>query len=115
MCCHYLSGDSCEDRLGGGNECQSPFGTYELTIPKDDQLICSTGGAQITDKNCKDFDVSLRILNILITILLFNFFINGFFPSFLWFTLDEVLSSGKLTNGDKLLLNTHPIINQVPQ
>ena len=79
MCCHYLSGDSCDDALSGGNECQSPFGTYELTMPKDDQLICSTESTQITNKNCKDFDVSLRILTYLVIILLFNFFMNGFF------------------------------------
>ena len=36
--------------------------------------------------------------------------------SFLWFALDEVSSLGRrLTNDDKLLLNTHPIINLASQ
>ncbi|PFX25476.1 Neuropilin-1 [Stylophora pistillata] len=73
MCCHYLSGDSCDDTLSGGNECQSPFGTYELIMPKDDQLTCSTESTQITNKNCKDFDrtiytnMNIWVLNLLWT------------------------------------------------
>ena len=40
----------------GQEECKSPFGTYELKIPVDKNLACDNNG--ITDKNCKDLDVS---------------------------------------------------------
>ncbi|XP_078343967.1 uncharacterized protein LOC144629603 [Oculina patagonica] len=44
-----------DDSLLGEEECRSPFGTYELVIPVDDQLSCDDPG--ITNKNCKDLDV----------------------------------------------------------
>lgn len=60
MCCHsLLSGSPCQDILLGAEECQSPFGTYELTIPIDEEADCRPTSSQITDMNCKDFDVSL--------------------------------------------------------
>ncbi|KAL9982801.1 hypothetical protein ACROYT_G004906 [Oculina patagonica] len=57
MCCHFLSDFQCDDTLLGAVECQSPFGTYELSIPIDDKLPCTTSSTEITDQNCKDFDV----------------------------------------------------------
>ena len=56
MCSHPLSQGACVDRLLGEEECRSPFGTYELLIPKDDTLSCDQPG--IRNKNCKDLDVS---------------------------------------------------------
>ena len=58
MCCHYLSGSPCDDILLGAEECRSPFGTYEMTIPIDSKTPCEASGSRITDGNCKDFDVS---------------------------------------------------------
>lgn len=55
MCSNPLS-KCVRDRLLGDEECKSPFGTYELQIPVDNQLSCKNAG--ITDKNCKDLDVS---------------------------------------------------------
>ena len=55
MCSNPLS-KCVRDRLLGDEECKSPFGTYELQIPVDNQLSCTSDG--ITDKNCKDLDVS---------------------------------------------------------
>ncbi|KAL9982967.1 hypothetical protein ACROYT_G005082 [Oculina patagonica] len=59
MCCHYLSDAPCSDVLLGAEECTSPFGTYQLSMPIDDQASCETGNSPITDKNCKDFDRSI--------------------------------------------------------
>ena len=59
MCCHYLSNSPCEDILLGAEECKSPFGTYEVAIPIDNNAACQPYSSQITDKNCKEFDVSL--------------------------------------------------------
>jgi len=56
MCSHPLSQGACVDRLLGEEECRSPFGTYELLIPKDETLSCDQPG--IRDKNCQDLDVS---------------------------------------------------------
>ncbi|KAL9982961.1 hypothetical protein ACROYT_G005076 [Oculina patagonica] len=58
MCCHYLSDSPCNDALLGAEECTSPFGTYQLSMPIDDQASCDPGNSPITDKNCKDFDRS---------------------------------------------------------
>ena len=58
VCSHYLSESPCEDILLGAKECTSPFGTYNLTLPIDDNAPCKAGGSKITDKNFKDFDVS---------------------------------------------------------
>ncbi len=58
MCCHYLSDSPCNDVLLGAEECTSPFGTYQLSMPIDDKASCEPGNSPITDKNCKDFDVS---------------------------------------------------------
>ncbi|CAH3128101.1 unnamed protein product [Pocillopora meandrina] len=59
MCCHYLSGSPCDDTLLGAEECRSPFGTYEMTIPIDSETSCTASGSRITDANCKDFDRSV--------------------------------------------------------
>ncbi|XP_027037531.1 uncharacterized protein LOC113665987 [Pocillopora damicornis] len=59
MCCHYLSGSPCDDILLGAEECRSPFGTYEMTIPIDSKTPCKASGSRITDGNCKDFDRSV--------------------------------------------------------
>ena len=64
MCCHYLSDSPCQDVLLGAEECQSPFGSYELTIPVDEDVDCRPDGSQLTNKNCKDFDVSLFMIYI---------------------------------------------------
>ncbi|XP_020617098.1 uncharacterized protein LOC110055061 [Orbicella faveolata] len=55
MCSNPLS-KCVRDRLLGDEECKSPFGTYELQIPVDNQLSCTSAG--ITDKNCKDLDLT---------------------------------------------------------
>ena len=56
MCCHYLSDLPCDaDIQLGAQECQSPFGTYEFSIPIDKELACDS--STVTDQNCKDFDV----------------------------------------------------------
>ena len=59
MCCHYLSDSPCTDSLLGAEECRSPFGTYELSMPIDENASCDPNVAGITDKNCKDFNVSI--------------------------------------------------------
>nr|XP_058965128.1 uncharacterized protein LOC131791762 [Pocillopora verrucosa] len=59
MCCHYLSGSPCDDTLLGAEECRSPFGTYEMTIPIDSKTSCKASGSRITDGNCMDFDRSV--------------------------------------------------------
>ena len=45
------------DSLLGREECKSPFGSYELKIPKDNNMECTADGF-ITNTNCKDLDVS---------------------------------------------------------
>ncbi len=62
MCCHFLSDFQCDDTLLGAVECRSPFGTYELSIPIDDKLPCTASSTEITDQNCKDFDVRDDVL-----------------------------------------------------
>ena len=57
MCCHFLSDSPCDDKLLGAEECQSPFGTYEISIPIDKKFPCKSKSSRITDENCKDFDV----------------------------------------------------------
>lgn len=61
MCCHFLSNSPCEDVLLGAEECQSPFGTYNISIPIDETAPCTASSSAITDKNCKDFDVSFKV------------------------------------------------------
>lgn len=56
MCCHFLSDAPCDDRLIGAQECQSPFGSYNISMPIDKDAEC--GSSRLKDKNCKDFDVS---------------------------------------------------------
>ncbi|XP_078356917.1 uncharacterized protein LOC144641766 isoform X1 [Oculina patagonica] len=58
MCCHFLSDSPCDDKLLGAVECQSPFGTYELTVPIDNDAPCKASSTKMTDANCKDFDRS---------------------------------------------------------
>ena len=57
MCNHALNkrGSHSKDALLGMEECQSPFGIYELKIPIDNKLACDTN--RITTTNCKDLDV----------------------------------------------------------
>ncbi|KAL9964361.1 hypothetical protein ACROYT_G027992 [Oculina patagonica] len=56
MCCHDLSDLKCEGDLQLGAEaCKSLFGTYELSMPIDDTLDCTSSADVVTDKNCKDF------------------------------------------------------------
>ena len=57
MCNHALNkrGSHSKDALLGMEECQSPFGIYELKIPIDNNLACDTN--RITTTNCKDLDV----------------------------------------------------------
>ena len=62
MCCHYLSGSPCNDILLGAEECTSPFGTYELSMPIDDTIACALNSSLITHKNCREFDVSFCVL-----------------------------------------------------
>ena len=57
MCCHFLSNAPC-DILLGAEECTSPFGTYEISMPIDRKTPCEGSEAKLTNKNCKDFDVS---------------------------------------------------------
>ena len=45
------------DSLLGREECKSPFGSYELKIPKDNKMECTADGFT-TNTNCKDLDVS---------------------------------------------------------
>jgi len=58
MCTNQLTktGSSNIDKLLGMEECKSPFGVYELKIPKDDTLTCVDN--RITNTNCRDLDVS---------------------------------------------------------
>ncbi|XP_078357256.1 uncharacterized protein LOC144642139 [Oculina patagonica] len=58
MCCHFLSDSPCDDKLLGAVECKSPFGTYELTIPIDNDAPCKASETMITHANCKDYDRS---------------------------------------------------------
>jgi len=57
MCSDPLNklGSCRKDNLLGMEECKSPFGTYELKIPVDENLECDDTG--MTDINCKDLDV----------------------------------------------------------
>jgi len=48
------------DSLLGREECKSPFGSYELKIPKDNNMECTADGF-ITNTNCKDLDVSSKL------------------------------------------------------
>lgn len=59
MCVYDLSKGRCNykaDKALGGEECKSPFGTYELSIPVDEKSPCQ-GSSRFTNKNCKEFDV----------------------------------------------------------
>lgn len=60
MCCHFLSDLPC-DILLGAEECTSPFGTYEISMPIDNNAPCEAGDTKLTSKNCKDFDVSFLL------------------------------------------------------
>ncbi|XP_078381574.1 uncharacterized protein LOC144664346 isoform X2 [Oculina patagonica] len=60
MCCHDLSDLKCKGDLQLGAEaCKSLFGTYELSIPIDDTLDCTSSADVVTDKNCKEFQRSM--------------------------------------------------------
>ena len=60
MCCHFLSDLPC-DILLGAEECISPFGTYEISMPIDNNAPCEDADTKLTSKNCKDFDVSFLL------------------------------------------------------
>lgn len=60
MCCHFLSDLPC-DILLGAEECISPFGTYEISMPIDNNAPCEDADTKLTSKNCKDFDVSFFV------------------------------------------------------
>ena len=57
MCDNPLRKGLRTDSLLGREECKSPFGSYELKIPKDNNMECTADGF-ITNTNCKDLDVS---------------------------------------------------------
>ena len=56
MCSHPLSGGACASEQYNAEECRSPFGTYELSVPVDQNLDCASYG--FSNKNCRDLDVS---------------------------------------------------------
>ena len=60
MCCHYLNDAPCQDILLGAEECTSPFGTYNLSMPIDSAILCDSPPT-ITHKNCGGFNVSLHM------------------------------------------------------
>ena len=60
MCTNQLTKGGNLDKLLGMEECKSPFGIYELKIPKDDNLACDDN--RITNTNCQDLDVSFTDL-----------------------------------------------------
>ena len=70
MCNHVLNkrGSHSKDALLGMEECQSPFGIYELKIPIDKSLECKTN--TLTTKNCKDLDVRTYLAFMSFSILL---------------------------------------------
>ncbi|XP_073228612.1 uncharacterized protein [Porites lutea] len=64
------------DSLLGSLECRSPFGSYELKIPKDDDMICEEDNG-ITNTNCKDLDLSkFTSMNVWMTV----FYWSGQYP-----------------------------------
>ncbi|KAL9958424.1 hypothetical protein ACROYT_G035436 [Oculina patagonica] len=56
MCNHPTSQGACTDSLLGEEECRSPYGTYEIVIPVDNNLSCDNPG--MTNKNCRDLQLS---------------------------------------------------------
>lgn len=60
MCCDFLSDSPCSTSLGA-EECKSPFGTYEISMPIDSKASCDPGFTRLTGGNCKDFDVSFEL------------------------------------------------------
>ncbi|XP_078344643.1 uncharacterized protein LOC144630195 isoform X2 [Oculina patagonica] len=56
MCSHPLSGGVCANEQLAAEECRSPFGTYELTVPVDENLGCDYAG--FNNKNCRDLDLA---------------------------------------------------------
>ncbi|KAJ7392019.1 hypothetical protein OS493_014955 [Desmophyllum pertusum] len=56
MCNQPTSQGACTDSLLGEEECRSPYGTYELVIPVDNDLSCDHPG--MTNKNCQDLQLS---------------------------------------------------------
>lgn len=64
MCNHVLNRRAShgKDSLLGMEECQSPFGIYELKIPVDKNLACDGNG--IRNTNCKRLDVSCCKINV---------------------------------------------------
>ena len=67
MCNHVFNkrGSHNKDALLGMEECQSPFGIYELKIPVDKDLACDAN--RFTTTNCKDLDVSSFLSHSILT------------------------------------------------
>jgi len=53
-----FSRGACASQQYEAEECGSPFGTYELTVPVDENLDCYCTG--FSNKNCRDLDVSIK-------------------------------------------------------
>ncbi|XP_078358139.1 uncharacterized protein LOC144642907 isoform X2 [Oculina patagonica] len=56
MCCHYLSGTDCTELSGSQEECSSPFGTYDISMPIDNTIACNDTNPPITHENCQQFN-----------------------------------------------------------
>ncbi|XP_028514524.1 uncharacterized protein LOC114574945 [Exaiptasia diaphana] len=55
--CTRLTGMPQNEELLGSLECASPFGTYRIEMPIDENLPCQDSDV-ITNKNCKNLDGS---------------------------------------------------------
>ena len=56
VCSHPLNNNNRGDLMMGYDECTSPSGVYELEIPVNRTLSCTS--TVMRDTNCKDLDVS---------------------------------------------------------
>ena len=56
MCCHSVSDSSCVISHDV-EDCKSPFGTYEISMPIDSKATCEKSFTRLTGGNCNDFDV----------------------------------------------------------
>ena len=57
MCCHFLSDSPCNDMFLGSKECQSPFTTYTIEMPKNKKAKCGEDSDKHVNRNCGGFDV----------------------------------------------------------
>ena len=60
VCNHPLNNNNRGDLMMGYDECTSPSGVYELEIPVNRTLSCTS--TVMRDTNCKDLDVSYYYL-----------------------------------------------------